>query len=65
MSQVVQLTTPQAAVYYGVPVRTLQAAIKRGDLKATMHGPMYALAPEDVEAFAEQWKQRQVKRSRL
>lgn len=57
------LTTTQAAARYRVPLRTLQAAITRGDLPARQLGggqvrTFFMLAPEDVSVFAEQWTAR-------
>lgn len=61
------LSTTQAAARYRVPLRTLQAAITRGDLPAQQLGggavrTFFMLDPEDVSAFALQWQARRVSR---
>jgi excisionase family DNA binding protein len=59
------LTTPQAAKQFGVPERTLQAAIKRDELPATridVRGGAYLIKAADAAAFAEKWKQRRDQR---
>lgn len=56
-----QLTTPQAAAQYGVPERTLQRAIQTGELAAQrleVRGGTYMLEPENVKAFADNWRAR-------
>lgn len=61
MSTVEQLTTPQAAKRFGVPERTWQAAIQRGELSATrldIRGGAYLVTADDAERFARDWRKR-------
>lgn len=65
MSRAVQLTTPQAARQYDVPLRTLQHAIRTGELKAVeldVRGKTYVVSPKDVEVFAQAWRARRARR---
>lgn len=60
-----KLTTPQAAKRFGVPERTLQAAIKRDELPAErvdVRGGAYLIVESDAQAFADKWKQRRDQR---
>jgi excisionase family DNA binding protein len=56
-----ELTTPQAAKQYKIPERTLQAAIKRGELPAQrveVRGGVYLISPAAMRAFAKTWNER-------
>lgn len=59
------LTTPQAAARYDVPERTLQRAIKTGELPAErldVRGGTYQVQPADAEKFAKDWRARKAAR---
>ena len=49
------LTTTQASQRYGVPRRTLRAAIKRGSLAAIKPGHDYLLTPAALELWLPRW----------
>lgn len=48
------LTTREAAAVLGISLRTVQAHIKAGNIRAEKHGRDYLITPSEIERFSKE-----------
>lgn len=53
-----QMSSPDVAQRYGIPLRTVQAACRSGSIKAQRFGRMWLIPADQAAAYAELWRPR-------